>query len=479
MRAVSLPDLLADFTTHPIPARTVSGMTLDSRSVQRGDLFVALAGLTTDGQSFIDDAIARGAAAILFDAQAPPPQASVPAIAVPQLRQCVGFIAARFFGAPSQHLNVIGVTGTNGKTTCTQVLAQVLGHCAVIGTLGAGFPGALRAGPHTTPDVITVQRLLAEFLAAGAKHVCMEVSSHALDQGRVVGVRFALAMFTNLTRDHLDYHGDMTRYGEAKARLFATPHLSKAVINGDDAFGRELIEQLQPRLAVLRFGLDAGDIYASAIALKLDGLAFTAHTPHGSAPIAVRLLGRFNVSNILAVIGAAMALGRELADIAQALRAIEPPPGRMQCFGGERAPLVVVDYAHTPDALTQVLSAAREHTLGELWCVFGCGGNRDRGKRPLMGAVAEQLADRVVVTDDNPRHERSQDIIADIVRGMRRQPHIIPDRAQAIRHSVQSARHGDVVLIAGKGHEDYQQVGDARLPFSDSAAVQQALGLAA
>ena len=483
MTPVALKELLAGIAAAPIAAdATLSGIAQDSRAVQAGDLFIALA---TDARvhAHIAQACAQGAAAVVYDAAAPEPTVPVPAIAIPALVAKTGVLAARFFGDPSRALTVIGVTGTNGKTTCTQILAQVMdrpdARCAVIGTVGSGFPGALVPSSHTTPDAVTVQRLLAEFRAAGARYVCMEVSSHALVQGRVDAVRFAFAVFTNLTRDHLDYHGDMVAYAAAKARLFDFPHLQAAIVNADDAYGRTLAARVQPRAPVTTFGLAAGDVHARAIELTPTGVRFAVQTPHAQAQIEARLLGEFNVANLLAVIATALAAGMALPAIAQALAGVKAPPGRMECFGGAAAPLAVIDYAHTPDALEKALQATRAHTHGTLWCVFGCGGDRDRGKRPLMGAVAERLADRVVVTDDNPRHEESAAIIADIIAGMQKQPTVIPDRAQAIRSTLTRARRGDAVLIAGKGHEDYQQIGAQKFPFSDRSVVQEILGAAA
>lgn len=463
----------------------IHGITLDSRVVRHGWLFLAVRGARADGRAFIAGAFSRGAAAVVYEANGYQPDArSANAIPVKDLRQYVGTIASRFYDAPSTKLKVIGVTGTNGKTTTTHLLAQVLDRserrCGLIGTLGCGFPGQLDPSLHTTPDAVSVQRLLAEFVAAEAKTVCMEVSSHALDQARVTGVAFDIAVFTNLTRDHLDYHGDMNAYAEAKARLFDFPHLEAAVINADDSFGRELIERSRSRTRVVSFGLERGDVRASAVHPSSQGLALQVITPQGATELRSPLLGRFNAANLLAVLAVLLAAGLPLAEAAAVLGKAQPVAGRMERFGGINGqPLVVVDYAHTPDALEKALEALREHAQGRLVCVFGCGGDRDRGKRPQMGAIAEKLADVVILTNDNPRHEEPSAIIQEICAGMRTTPTIIPDRTHALRAALREALAGDVVLVAGKGHEDYQQIGDRRLPYSDRDTVRELLQEAA
>ena len=375
------------------------------------------------------------------------------------------------------------MTGTNGKTTTTSLLAQALDRggrrCALIGTLGSGFPGRLDPSLHTTPDAISVHRLMSEFSAAGAEAVCMEVSSHALDQARVAGVAFDVAVFTNLTRDHLDYHGDMAAYAAAKARLFDFPHLDAAVINADDRFGQELIARSRPRTRIVSFGFDGGDVHARAVHPSPAGLAIDVCTPTGNAEVRSPLLGRFNAANLLAVLAVLLVLDVPLAEAAAVLAHAQPPAGRMERFGRDDQPMVVVDYAHTPDALEKALIALREHTRGRLLCVFGCGGDRDRGKRPEMGAIAERLADIVILTNDNPRHEEPQSIIEQIAAGMRSTPTVIPDRTHAIRAALAEARPGDIVLVAGKGHEDYQQIGSERRPYSDRDTVRTLLQEAA
>jgi len=519
LRSQRLGDLLDGIGREALPPAAreivVRGITLDSRRVHAGDAFVALRGGTTHGIAFAPAAMAQGASVIIGEAPAPasfsPPtitgrdepvssnvggsglevreeDESIPPIVwVDDLRRKLGEIAARFFDRPSSSLHVIGVTGTNGKTSIVQLLAaalQVLGaRAATIGTLGAGFVGAIRAGERTTPDVINVQALLAGFRDARASHVAMEVSSHALEQGRVDAVDFEIAAFTNLTRDHLDYHGTMESYGAAKARLFSWPGLRAAVINVDDAFGAELAQSLPSGMERLRFGIDNAhaDIVARDVRSSTDGLRFSLTTPWGADDIATPLLGRFNVANLLAVVGCLGALGYSFAQIRSALAQSQPVIGRMNRLGGGDLPLIVVDYAHTPDALEQALSSLRAHAQGRLICVFGCGGERDQGKRPQMAAIAEARADHVIVTDDNPRGENGDVIIEQIVAGFVR-PRAVEvqrDRAKAIASALKQARAGDVVLIAGKGHEPYQEVAGIRHPFDDLDVARRALQAAA
>ncbi|MEK7815502.1 MAG: UDP-N-acetylmuramoyl-L-alanyl-D-glutamate--2,6-diaminopimelate ligase [Pseudomonadota bacterium] len=475
--------MLADLAEVPdAQDREIRGLASDSRAVAPGDLFLALPGLRADGREFIRDVIARGAAAVAYedDARPVPRDMKVPVIPVADLRLRAGVIADRFYGAPSRELVVIGVTGTNGKTTCTQLLAQTLDRCAVIGTLGSGFAGALDASLHTTPDALRVHRLLDDFRARGAQHAAMEVSSHALTQGRVTAVRFKAAVFTNLTRDHLDYHGDMESYGAAKAGLFDMPGLEIAVINRDDGFGRDLAERLHGRRQVVTYGFNGADVRVLELKPSHAGLYLRAATPAGEVELQSPLFGRFNAYNLLAVLALLWVLGLDPKLAAARLAQARPAAGRVERFGGRRGqPLVVVDYAHTPDALEQVLRALREHTRGKIVCVFGCGGERDSGKRPQMGRLAEQLADAVIVTDDNPRREAPEEIIGDILAGMQAPPRVIRDRRTAIAAAIDMADTDDIVLVAGKGHEDYQQIGDARLPYSDGRTVQEILGAAA
>ncbi|MDO1529524.1 UDP-N-acetylmuramoyl-L-alanyl-D-glutamate--2,6-diaminopimelate ligase [Fulvimonas sp. R45] len=467
----------------------VEGLALDSRRVRPGEAFFALHGTREHGIAYAAQAARQGAAVILAEAPAPGEAVrsvdGVPVLWIDGLHAQVGEIAARFFGRPSAAMRMVGVTGTNGKTSTVQLLAQalaILGHRpATIGTLGAGLHGALHEGERTTPDAISVQALLAEFRAAGASHVAMEVSSHALAQDRVAGVEFEVAAFTNLTRDHLDYHGSMEAYGEAKAKLFAWPGLKAAAINVDDAFGRALAGWLPAGVRVLRLsamGDAAADVAAGDVVTSAEGIAFALRTPWGTRTIRSALLGRFNVDNLLAVAACLGALGEPFDRIADALESLRPISGRMNRLGGhDGLPLAVVDYAHTPDALEQALAALRAHCAGRLVCVFGCGGERDAGKRPQMGAIAERLADVAIVTDDNPRGEDGDAIVAQIVAGMARPAvaHVERDRAAAIHAALDMARAGDVVLIAGKGHETYQEGAHGKRPFDDLAVARAVL----
>lgn len=486
----------------------VSGLTLDSRRVQRGDAFFALRGTHTHGIAYAAAAVQRGACVVLAEtpvagedlpafgaadasgakANATLPQTlhDVPVLWIDDLHAQVGEIAARFYDRPAESMRIVGVTGTNGKTSCVQLLAQaltVLGHrAASIGTLGAGLDGQLHAGERTTPDAISVQAQLARFRELGVTHVAMEVSSHALAQDRVGAVDFEIAVFTNLTRDHLDYHGSMQAYGAAKARLFAWPGLHSAVLNIDDAFGVQLLAQLAPDVEALSTSTHDAEgtaIRASAIVTSAEGLTFVLHTPWGTRAISSHLLGRFNVANLLAVVACLGALGEPFERIVVALGGLHPVNGRMNRLGGAPGqPLVVVDYAHTPDALEQVLTALRAHCAGHLICVFGCGGERDVGKRPLMGEIAARVADVTIVTDDNPRGEDGAAIVAQIVAGMQAAampPQVERDRAKAISMALAGARPGDVVLIAGKGHETYQDGAGGRHPFDDMAVAHAAL----
>jgi UDP-N-acetylmuramoyl-L-alanyl-D-glutamate--2,6-diaminopimelate ligase len=503
MSTMRLDELLQGIATPEHGDIVVSGLTQDSRAVRAGDAFVALQGARHHGVQFASAAVARGAAAVL--AETPGPGTRVPGPAkepglgtrdpelakqpgpvvwIEGLRTHLGEIASRFFDDPSASLTLIGVTGTNGKTSTVQLLAQAFTHlgkrAATIGTLGAGLSGALHEGERTTPDVIRVHGLLAEFRDAGASHVAMEVSSHALAQQRVDGVHFDVAVFTNLTRDHLDYHGTMENYGAAKARLFAWPGLRAAVVNVDDAFGRQLAEQLPAGVRVLRYGVDAVDAVIRALDVRThsDGLDFDLVTQAGRGTVHSRLLGRFNVANLLAVAGALAALDVPFARIHEALEALQPVAGRMNRLGGGPLPLVVVDYSHTPDALEQALTTLSAHCEGKLICVFGCGGDRDAGKRPVMGAIAEELADVAIVTDDNPRSEDGDAIVAQIVGGMREPERAIVerDRARAIGLAIARARAGDVVLVAGKGHEAYQESAGVKRPFDDLKVARATLG---
>ena len=463
----------------------VRGLSLDSRKVAPGDAFFALQGTRQHGITFAPMALAQGASVVLAEAPAPATSAAVPALWIDHLSDQLGLIADRFFGQPSQALRMIGVTGTNGKTSTVQLLAQALSNAgyraATIGTLGSGIHGALKTADRTTPDAISVHALLADFRDEGASHVAMEVSSHALQQGRVNGVQFDIAVFTNLTRDHLDYHASMQEYAAAKAKLFHWPNLSTAVINIDDEFGRALLRNLSSTVQVLSFGIEAEncDLKAKNIQQSSSGLTFDLITPWGSGVVHTSLLGRFNVANLLGVAGCLGTLGFDFSQIKAAIAKMEPVPGRMNRLGGEVGlPLVVIDYAHTPDALEQVLSSLRLHSgQGRLICVFGCGGERDNGKRPEMAAIAERLSNIAIVTDDNPRHEDGDKIVEQILAGFRYPQRVIieRDRKAAIARAISLAGAEDIVVIAGKGHEAYQETAGRRIPFDDLLVARNAL----
>lgn len=493
VRAKSLDELLVGIVSDA-PAIEVRDLTLDSRAVRDGAAFVALPGLRSHGVAFASDAVARGARVVLWEPRAgvvPPALPShVLAIAIPGLTESLGQIADRFFEAPSKEVAVTAVTGTNGKTTTAFMLAaafEALGReAAYAGTLGYGRVAAVHSRPHTTPDCVTVHRELAELRDAGVRFLGMEVTSHALDQQRVAGVRFESAIFTNLTRDHLDYHGTFEAYGEAKARLFDWPQLKRAVINVDDAFGFELARRAH-RAAVTvcssrgkhtAFSGSAHRVVAERVEANPLGLDIVLDTSWGQGALHSRLIGAFNVDNLLAVLGELLSAGIAFDDAIKALEATYAPPGRMEMLLAPGKPLAVVDYAHTPDALEKALHAVRAHCLGKLWCVFGCGGERDVGKRPLMGAIAEQFADVVVITDDNPRGEDGDAIVQRILSGMGapQTAHVERDRARAIEFALKHANAGDAVLIAGKGHEDYQIAGGTTRHFSDRDVANAALG---
>jgi UDP-N-acetylmuramoyl-L-alanyl-D-glutamate--2,6-diaminopimelate ligase len=482
-RAMRLSQLLPDAPAVPADL-SVSGLVLDSRDVRPGDAFVAIAGFGVHGLLFAEQARANGAAAILFE---PPAPADVPApadaIPVAGLRARMGAMADEFHGHPSRAMTMVGVTGTSGKTSTVQLLAQALSllgtPAGTIGTLGAGLYGEAVATGFTTPLVLQMHALLAELRDAGARAVAMEVSSHALDQGRVDAVHYDVAVFTNLTRDHLDYHGDMASYGAAKAKLFKRPGLRAAVINIDDAFGRELLASLPQGVRGIGASSQGaqGDVRAENLALGDDGLAFDLVVGDARRSVRSPLLGRFNADNLVAVAGALHALGTGADGIAAVLPRLEPIPGRMNRLGGGDAPLVVVDYSHKPDALKQALESLRGHLRGRLVCVFGCGGERDRGKRPQMAAIAEAAAEWVIVTDDNPRGEDGDAIVADIMAGFADPAKVLVerDRRRAIERAVGAAGPGDIVLVAGKGHETYQDVAGAKHPFDDREVAAAAL----
>ena len=463
----------------------------DSRKIQPNDVFIACQGEYADGRDYIADAIANGASFVYWDDDGVfqwQPQWRMPNQGISELKQRAGMVAAQAYNNFSGCLNAIGVTGTNGKTSITQWLAQAIDDlehapsCAIIGTVGNGFFGKLQATTHTTPDPVAVQTLIRQFKQQGAKHIAMEVSSHGLAQYRVNGVPFRTAVFTNLTRDHLDYHGNMAEYGATKARLFYWQGLQNAIINSDDPFGAALAAELkrdQGSLKTYTYGFnEQADIRITHFATSHQGMSISLATPWGNGSAQTQLLGRFNAQNFAAALGALCVTGYDFQAALAALSRIRPATGRMDCIIQPNKPLVVVDYAHTPDALEKALTTLREirQPESQLWCVFGCGGDRDRGKRPLMGAVASQFADRVVVTSDNPRTEQPQAIIADILPAVPQPALVEPDRKAAIEQTIAQAQAQDIVLIAGKGHETYQDVQGVKHHFSDFEVAQGALG---
>jgi len=465
----------------------VTGVALDTRELRPGDLFLALRGAQDHGLRHAQRAAQCGALAILAETPLPTElalPAGVPIYAVDGLRKRVASLANRVYGQPSAALDVVGVTGTNGKTSTVQFIAQAAADrkAATLGTLGAGLLGDLRAGVRTTPDVCATQRFLAQMRDAGCDLVAMEVSSHALDQDRVDEVCFAIAVYTQLSRDHLDYHGSMDAYFGAKVRLFQWSGLRAAVINLDCPWGQKLQAlSTAPVIGYSANGHPAARLAAQDISLKHAGLRFTLRIDAARYAVSTQLLGRFNVENVLAACGALLALGYGAADIAAALPKLQPVPGRMNRLGGTDQPLVVVDYAHTPDAIAKALSALREHQPSRLSIVFGCGGERDRGKRPQMANAAELGADRVYVTDDNPRGEDGNAIVSEIRGGFTRPEAVVfeRDRQRAIERAIADADRGDIVLIAGKGHEPYQEIAGRVLPFDDRLIAAECLRRAA
>ncbi len=487
----------------------VTRLVTDSRALGKGDTFVAYPGEKTDGRQFIAQAIARGANAVIYEKHladgAPENQDfiwrtdwHVPSLAVTDLRHKAGWLADAVHVAPSEHLWMVGVTGTNGKTSTSHWIAKAFSDagkkCALIGTLGNGFADELQATVNTTPDAIQVHGLLADYLHHGAQAVAMEVSSHALAQGRVTGVRFDVALLTNLSRDHLDYHGDMQRYADAKRQLFEWQALKFAVVNLDDEFGAELALQLREQsVEIIAYGLTehalnlAGRlgirmVHGKLLEMSAQGMRLEVHSSWGVAALNSVLVGRFNAANLLGALAVLLVSDIALNDAVRSLSEVQPVAGRMQQVGVAGQPSVIVDYAHTPDALEKVLLALRESCLdagsasGKLICVFGCGGDRDKGKRAMMGRVAEKFADHCIVTSDNPRSEQPESIIAEVLAGMQAGNHeIILDRAAAIARAIAMARQGDTVLLAGKGHEDYQEISGIKQPFSDARVAKRAL----
>lgn len=469
------------------PEVRLTGVSLDNRNVNPGDAFVAVQGQVGHGLDYARAAVAAGAVAVIHDGLKPVPMLDVPSVKVPDLGTKLGELASRFYSAPSEQMTIAGVTGTNGKTSVAHFLAQswqrVYGNAGMVGTLGYGPVGKLQTGARTTPDALRLQQVLSACLKSDIERLAMEVSSHALQQQRCQTVQFDAAVFTNLSRDHLDYHRNMADYAAAKRLLFTDYAPSFAIINHDDTYGRKWFGELNGGMQMLSFGLEEGaELRAEVRAMDVNGMTIRISGPWGSEEVHTCLLGKFNASNLLATAGTMALLGMPWSRVLHQLELMQPVPGRMMRMGGDQGqPVVVIDYAHTPDALESALQAVRAHLDGKLVCVFGCGGNRDQGKRPQMGRAAEMLADDVFVTSDNPRNEPANKIIDDVVSGleMPNRATVEPDRALAIQQAIANCRPGDVVLVAGKGHETWQEIGDRKIPFSDENTIRAALGDAA
>lgn len=468
----------------------ITGIVQDSRQVCKGNLYLALFGRHHDARDYVPAAIESGAAAVIVQGGGAwvshyRDSSGVPVLVIDDLRAEIGPLASRYFGKPSEKMSVIGVTGTNGKTSCTQFVAQILTGmgrpCGVVGTMGAGVYPTLTDTGYTTPDAIALQATLAELSETGAKYVAMEVSSQGLHQYRTNGTEIDIAVFTNLTRDHIDYHGSMEAYASSKRRLFEQACLKAGIVNADDPYAVMMLDALPRSARSITYSMNdqRADIHACALSFNTSGYQASVVTPWGKVDLNGKLLGAFNFSNILTALATVMCLDEEFAleDVAQQIDLLSPVTGRMELVGTCEGVAAVVDYAHTPAGLECALQAVRQHTSGKIWCVFGCGGDRDNGKRPMMAEIAEKYADQIVVTDDNPRMEDPDQIIAQIMRGFSSDRSVIVqrDRALAIDHAIQQAKSGDVVLIAGKGHETYQDVAGKRSAFSDAAQARLAM----
>jgi len=471
----------------------IESLAIDSRQVQKGALFFAYPGDTADGRDYIEAAQTAGAVAVIYEAVADSQSRddagnyqlsasiSIPVFALENVQSIVGYVAHEFFGRATSKLQVFGVTGTNGKTTCCYLLLQALTQmgmqAAMIGTIGNGTLDKLSDASHTTPDPISLHRLLADFQQQGVTQVCMEVSSHALEQGRVNGIDFFCTLFTNLSHDHLDYHDSMEAYATAKRRLFTDFHSELLVSNADDEVGASLIDIADTEF-VVSFG-NAGDIKPDDIELHEDGISMFIEGSGVEFSVRTPLVGKVNVPNITMLVATLLALSTPVEQIQDILAQLKAAPGRMELYSANGQPKVVIDYAHTPDALEKALLSLKEHCRGELWCVFGCGGDRDQDKRPVMGAAAQKFADHMIVTNDNPRSENPQVIAEHVMSGITRDAIMLLDRAEAISVSIEQAKQADWVLIAGKGHESTQEIKGEKRPFSDRLQVMQALGLGA
>ncbi len=496
---MKLQQLLQDLTEYSVPQDcVVGGLSQNSKKLQKGDLFIALNGQHTNGNAYIQEALANGAVAVLAQEQLPEVITDgTPVIYVDNLSEKLNIIASRFYGNPGLGFKeIIGVTGTNGKTTTCYLLAQTLSRlgnpCALIGTIGTGFVSSLETSGYTTPEPISLQKYLKSFIEQGAQAVCMEVSSHGLIQHRVDSVNFSSAHFTNLTQDHLDYHGTMQAYGQAKQKLFQFQSLQRVVVNADDAYSQKMLNAHQKEIPCAAYTLHHKmtgitgikpalffPITTKAIELTQKGISAVVDTPWGQGKLHSPLLGRFNLSNILAVLAELCLQGYEFKAAIDAISHAHAAPGRMQKMGTPTSPQVIIDYAHTPDALENALLSSREHCQRRLWCVFGCGGDRDKDKRAKMGAIAAKLADRVIITNDNPRTENPHHIIEAILQGVSAQlgekVMIEESREAAIQYAFYHALAVDTILIAGKGHENYQIIGESVYPFSDAQIVDTLL----
>lgn len=471
-----------------ILAVEVKGICTNSHACQPGDIFVGLPGTRVDGGEFWESAIAAGAVAAIVSPQAAqdhPPTPDTPLILTDNVREICAQLAAAFYGHPAQQLKMVGVTGTNGKTTTTHLIEYFLRSAqratALFGTLYTRWQGFEQVAVHTTPFAVELQAQLDKAVAAGSQYGVMEVSSHALSQGRVRGCEFEVAVFTNLTQDHLDFHQDMEDYFKAKALLFSPDYLQgRAIINQDDPYGKRLLDTLeQDQVWTYSISDTTADLWTQDLSYEPTGVSGILHTPQGEMAFRSPLVGQFNLANLLAAVGTGLHLGLSLEQMLEKLPQFAGVPGRMERvqINPEQDVTVIVDYAHTPDSLENLLKAARPFISGQMICVFGCGGDRDRTKRPLMGKIAAQLADVSVVTSDNPRTEDPQQIISDILKGIPAEiePVIVRDRAAAIRQAIQSANPGDGILIAGKGHEDYQILGTEKIHFDDREQAREAL----
>ncbi len=482
--SLPLNELLSVFAIESNETAMVTSLALNSRKVSDGCVFFACDGHAADGRDYVLEAEKDGAIAVVYEASNAklPDGLKIPAYAVHGLAEMVGYAASAFYREPSKEIQVFGVTGTNGKTTCCYLLAQALDalgmNAGMIGTLGAGRLNELSGGGLTTPGPIAVHRALASFRDSGVTQVAMEVSSHALDQGRVNGVDFFCNLFTNLTRDHLDYHGDMASYGLAKQRLFTDFHSELVIANAADDFGARIIDVADAEF-IVQYGQGA-DVFVDDVVLDSNGIKMIVEGNGVEFDVSTPLIGKVNVPNLEMLIATLLALSTSIEDIKRIVASLKPAPGRMELYRSESVS-VVVDYAHTPDALEKALVSVAEHCDGDLWCVFGCGGDRDAGKRPLMGELAAKYSAHAILTNDNPRTESPSAIAEDILVGMKSvataKSTVILDRAEAIRYAIESAQPGDWVLVAGKGHETTQTIGDQVLPFSDREQIEQVLGL--